>query len=247
MAKRAVKGATAWKGGFDRSRCRSSGSRDNSEFEKRIRFEEADDGSNRLRREDSEGGEGARHDRGHSSGRRDSCGGEDLDEEQGHLVVVVNRFLFAQDMQRKFRPKRRLNQGLDNVWELGGVQEEVTTDAIAGICRVMSTDDVNAGVECVGDEIPTFVGEGFVGKARTPKRFKIALEPWRKSGSDGWFFDRRSPSVYENIDHLPIFSMGLLCASDGFNLFSLGGRKYSINATYLAGCLSPALLRRLRS
>ncbi|CAB1104677.1 unnamed protein product [Ectocarpus sp. CCAP 1310/34] len=38
------------------------------------------------------------------------------------------------------------------------------------------------------------------------------------------------------------------CSSDAFNYFSLSGRKHSVSATFVGlGCLSPTLLRRLRS
>lgn len=99
------------------------------------------------------------------------------------------------------------------------------------------------------DGVQSFLALGFVVVA-TPraKGFKVVMEPWRKSGVDGWFSDRRADSVHTNSDKLPVFSAGLVCASDGFNYFSPGGRNFSVNATYAAlGCLSPALARCLRS
>ncbi|CAM9285430.1 unnamed protein product [Ectocarpus sp. 13 AM-2016] len=74
------------------------------------------------------------------------------------------------------------------------------------------------------------------------------MAPWRKQGYHGWFFDRRASGVHQNLAGLPVFSAGLACSSDAFNYFSLSGRKYSVNATFVGlGCLSPTLLRRLRS
>ncbi|CAN0353500.1 unnamed protein product [Scytosiphon promiscuus] len=74
------------------------------------------------------------------------------------------------------------------------------------------------------------------------------MTPWRREGHHGWYFDRRSGPVYSNTSGVPVFSTGLTSSSDGFNYFTLGGKQYSVNATYVGmGCLSPALLRRLRS
>ncbi|CAN0258856.1 unnamed protein product [Scytosiphon promiscuus] len=97
------------------------------------------------------------------------------------------------------------------------------------------------------DSMPTFVGEGFI--ATRPGRGRSAkiTEPWRREGAHGWFHDRRSSSAYSNVDNLPVISTGFVCSCDGFNYLS-GNRQYSVRGTYLApACVSPALLRRLRT
>lgn len=54
------------------------------------------------------------------------------------------------------------------------------------------------------------------------------LVPWRASGHQGWFYDRRSPLSNVNLGELPVFSAGLAVSSDGFNfLSSMAGKKYT--------------------
>lgn len=206
---------------------------------------------------DSSGSSGSRSE-GEGSGSENSGGDEGgVTEERGgrggrdtgHLVARVNRLMLAHDMPHQFKAKRRLRQdNMEHVWEITGAPEEVKIDAIEGICRVLPVDDMDADAEDMHVGVQRFLALGFVVATPRANGFKVVMEPWRKSGVDGWFFDRRSDSVHANSDSLPVFSAGLVCASDGFNYFSLGGRNFSVNATYTAlGCLSPALTRRLRS
>ncbi|CAN0079945.1 unnamed protein product, partial [Laminaria digitata] len=80
---------------------------------------------------------------------------EGEEEEQGHLVAVVDRLLLAVDMPHNFRPKRRLGEEVQHVWELTSVQEEVAIDALLGLCRVCNADDITSGIATADDEAPT--------------------------------------------------------------------------------------------
>ncbi|CAN0448588.1 unnamed protein product, partial [Pylaiella littoralis] len=122
---------------------------------------------------------------------------------------------------------------------------KVQVDALDAPCLVLPAGTDMTSQE-LNEQVPTFLGEGFVTFLTNPRRVK-EQRPWRKEGVDGLYFDRDADS-YDNVDGDPVFSTGIAVSSDGFNYWSFGGKVYNVNATYVAlSCLSPALLRRLRS
>eukprot|EP00752_Nemacystus_decipiens_P016129 g14422.t1 len=169
-------------------------------------------------------------------------------ESAGHLVIEVNPLVRREQMPDHIKSKRRLAEEFDSVWEVTNQGEQVRVDALVGPCMVIPVGaSIPVGDEDVPPSMPTFVGEGFAATSTRTGRLQVTRQPWRRSGSHGWFCDRRSRSAYTNEASLPVVSMGFLCSSDGFNYLS-GNKKYSIRGTYLApGCLSGPLLRRLRS
>lgn len=168
------------------------------------------------------------------------------EQEGGHLVLVLNPFVFKKDMPRNVKGKRRRDDSFESLWEITNQPEEVRVDALVGPCMVFPVDNDGAAAGEVADDMPTFAGEGFVATARRTRRLHVVKSPWRRSGVHGWYHDRRSSDAYTNEDNLPVVSTGFVCSSDGFNYLS-GNRKYGVRGTYLApACASSALLRRLR-
>jgi len=154
-------------------------------------------------------------------------------------------------MPTKFRPKRRRgdNSAFESVWEKTNEPLKVRVSALHGPCLVIAAEGDEATlVEAAAKGVPGFVGEGFVSFTSKTGRVKDVQTPWRRGGRHGWFGDGRAGDSFENVDGDPVFSAPLIISSDGFNYFSLGGKVYNVDATYMAlGCLSPTLLRLLRS
>ena len=173
---------------------------------------------------------------------------DDEDAESGHLVVRVRPFVSRQDMPSEIKNKRRASDDdLPSVWEVTTEHEDVTVDGLIGPCMVLPVGSNAGGNEATAGGMPTFWGEGFVATTSDQRRFEVVRQTWRRSGHHGGFHDRRSRAAHDNVDGLPVFSTGFVCSSDGFN-YTSGSKQYSVRATYLApSCLSPALLRRLRS
>ena len=149
-------------------------------------------------------------------------------------------------MPERVKNKRRLGEVHASVWEVTNEHEDMGVDGLVGRCLVLpvGTDDV---ADAAGESLPIFRGEGFVETTRDGRRFRVLKQPWRRSGVLGCYFDRRAPTAHVNVDSLPVVSMGFVASSDGFNFLS-GNKRYSVRATYLApACLTPALLRKLRS
>lgn len=195
----------------------------------------AQKGKRRLR------GEGADPD-----GRSSSPENITTSSSEGHLVIRVNRLLARSSVGRAVNPKRRRDEKYEHVWELTNDPLELRARAIMGLCSVLEPGESSEPGK--DGAVPAYYGEGFVEQTRRTKKLQVVMTPWRQQGYHGWFFDRRASGVHANLTGLPVFSAGLVCSSDAFNYFSLSGRRFSANATFVGlGCLSPALLRRLRS
>lgn len=171
------------------------------------------------------------------------------DARTGYLVARLNPFIFRKDMPIERRGKRPRVDGPAQVWELVNEPVEVRVGALEGLCLVTAAGGEEDGQgSSAADGVSTYVCEGFVTRTPRTRVVQVVKAPWRRSGFHGLFLDRRSRPVYENVHHYPVFSTGIVIASDGFNYFSLGGSNFSVNGSYFAlGCLSPSLLRRLRS
>lgn len=174
---------------------------------------------------------------------------EDRGATTGHLVARLNHFIFRDKMLDVRAAKRpRHDRGTD-VWELVNEPVEVGVAALKGPCVVtVSGASGGAGVDAATDDVPHFTAAGFATKTPRTRTVRVVKTPWRRSGIDGLFLDRRAASVHENVHRYPVFSTGIVIASDAFTYFSLGGSNYSVNSSYFAlGCLNPSLLRRLRA
>lgn len=143
--------------------------------------------------------------------------------------------------------RRAADDDITSVWEVTNKHEDGRVDRLVGLCMVLPVgtngDDENAAL----GNMPTYGCEGFVPTSGNNRRFDVVGRSWRRSGHHGWFHDRRSPDSHHNVDGLPVFSLGFVISSDGVN-YHFSTKEYSVRATYLAPvCLTPALLRRLRS
>ena len=170
----------------------------------------------------------------------------DNETSSGRLVVRVSPLLGREHMPNRLRNKRRLGEVHPSVWEVTNQHEDVGVEGLVGSCLVLPVG-IDVATDPAAESMPTYRGEGFVETTGGSRRFKVVKEPWRRSGINGWYFDRRSPTAYVNVDGLPVVSMGFVASSDGFDYLS-GNKRYSVRATYLApACLTSALLRKLRS
>ena len=183
---------------------------------------------------------------------------QDAEEEGEVLVVQLHPLKLARDMPASLKNKRRREHGdeqaagdpFPSVWEKTNDPVHVRASQLAGPCVVVPYGTNPAPPHGLGEDAdtPTYWGEGFVKFTSASGAVDVLRKPWRQTGLEGWFMDRRSGDCYENVDGDPVFSSGLILASDGFNYWSLGGRTFNIDASYVAlSCVSSSLLRRLRS
>ncbi|CAB1118504.1 unnamed protein product [Ectocarpus sp. CCAP 1310/34] len=176
---------------------------------------------------------------------RSTSSEESMGSNEGHLVVRINRLLSRREVGHSFATKRRREEKYEQLWELTNDPLEIRVGAMSGRCSVLVPGDTSEPSD--GDAVPAYDGEGFVEQIPRTNELRLAMAPWTKQGYHGRFFDQRASGVHKNLAGLPVISAGIACSSDDFNYFSLSGRKYSVNATFVGcGCMSPTLLRRPR-
>lgn len=235
-------------------RCQPSPQVDDSEGEHEEQCSTSSSGSDpeREERRDSSSmstGESAGDGKGDSGSSATGDANEDEGAGTGHLVVRLNRFIFRDEMHKVRAVKRPRHERGTEVWELVNDPVEVGVEALEGPCVVTARGaSGEADGDAVGEPAADFVAAGFVSKTPRAGTLEVEKIQWRRSGFDGLFLDRRAIPVYDNVHRYPVFSTGIVVASDAFNYFSLGGSNYSVNSSYFAlGCINPTLLRRLRS
>ncbi|CAM9106115.1 unnamed protein product [Hapterophycus canaliculatus] len=182
---------------------------------------------------------------------------EDCDEqENSRLVATVQDFVGHQHVENA----RALSSALDEealpvVWEVTNDRRTVELSSLTGRCEVIPLGDVG-GHDSMG-AWPTYQGAGFVKKLRSG-RFKpipspdreVEFLPWRQTGLERMFFDRRKKGANWNDDvSRRVLSTSALLFTDAFDFRKQGGKSYSINATLFNAfaATSPHLRRQPES
>lgn len=193
----------------------------------------------------------------HGGGGASPSSPEEEAKDEERLVVRLNRLVSECHMPATFKSKRRREpdgghngREVDHVWEKTNDPVHVGVEQLVGPCVVIPADDADQAAENLGgsDGMPTYLGAGFVKFTSDSSKVEVLRKPWRQEGLEGWYMNRRGDDCYENEDGDPVFSSGIVLSRDGFNYWSLGGKTFNVEASYVSfSCLSPSLYRKLRS
>lgn len=181
---------------------------------------------------------------------------DDVTDETGRLVPVVNRFLTAEEANLETRWRETAGSPDDKkrrVWEVSNQRYSIEVNDIFGRIVVVPSDgEQGPGISGSGDR-STYLGKGFV--SRWPDEKLRVVEKgdsgealsWRHEGLERGFFRRWGPDVFSNTRGLDVVAVPVCIFSDAADYNGLGGARCPINASLFSLANTNVQRRRLSS